>query len=114
MPKPLIVDNVEVPASYANFYIANDKYSHLVHRNPSWNAETSSCLLTWLSSFDDLPMPLEKLETVTDPSNHLLVNIATRISRVPTMDMTYQRTVRIVQIIVHMMKSRQYALEKEK
>ncbi len=25
MPKPLIVDNVEVPASYANFYIANDK-----------------------------------------------------------------------------------------
>ena len=25
MPKPLKVDNVEVPASYANFYIANDK-----------------------------------------------------------------------------------------
>ena len=25
MPKPLMVDNVEVPASYANFYITNDK-----------------------------------------------------------------------------------------
>ena len=25
MPKPLVVDNIEVPASYANFYIANDK-----------------------------------------------------------------------------------------
>lgn len=25
MPKPLKVDNIEVPASYANFYIANDK-----------------------------------------------------------------------------------------
>ncbi len=51
----------------------------------------------------DLILPaLAKLVVDKWPSSHLLVNKDTKIIKVPAMDMTYQSTVRTVQIIVHM------------
>ena len=50
----------------------------------------------------DLRAPESTLVADNWPSNHVLVNNAIKIKRVPAMDMTYQSTVRTVQIIVHM------------
>ena len=50
----------------------------------------------------DLRAPESTLVVDSWPSNHVFVNNAIKIKRVPAMDMTYQSTVRTVQIIVHM------------
>ena len=82
-----------------------------------WKNNPTSLLVTSMPSFTLVTMSfpnemtlsnefvLAILDSDIDPSNHLVLNNANKISRVPARLVMYQSTVRTVQMIVHILSS---------